>query len=121
MLVSCFRAVPSAAQVQISIASITDWATHNLGVFIDDVTLPDGTSTSFEGSLDGWQVTGPPEGSGPNANNWLLTDAAGFPVGASITTPSSLLMGFGFEGIATPEDRNRVMGRALGHLLGPGG
>jgi hypothetical protein len=106
--------------VQISISSITDWATHNLGVFVDDVTLPDGTTTSFEGSLDGWAVGGPPAGSGPNANNWTLADASGFPVGASITTPSSLMMGFGFEGIATQERRNQVMGRALGHLLGSG-
>jgi hypothetical protein len=110
----------AAQTVQISIAYITDWATQNLGVFIDDVTLPDGTSTSFEGSLDGWEATGPPEGSAPNANNWTLTDATGFPVGASITTPSSLMMGFGFEGIATQERRNTVMGRALGHLLGDG-
>jgi hypothetical protein len=89
-------------------------------VFVDDVTLPDGTSTSFEGGLDGWRITGPPEGSGPNANNWTLTDAGGFPVGASITTPSSLMMGFVFEGIATQDARNRVMARALGHLLGSG-
>ena len=106
--------------VQISIASITDWATHNLGVFIDDVTLPDGTSTSFETGLDGWEVTGPPEGSAPNANDWTVTDASGFPVGASITTPSSLMLGFGFEGIATQERRNQVMGRSLVHLLGSG-
>ena len=48
---------------------------QQLGVFLDDVTLPDGTSTSFEAGLDGWQVTGPPAGSGPNANNWTRTDA----------------------------------------------
>jgi len=28
-----------------------------------------------------------------------------------------LLLGFGFEGIATPAERNAVMGRALAHLL----
>jgi hypothetical protein len=110
----------SGQTVHISISYINDWATQNLGVFIDDVTLPDGTSTSFEGSLDGWAAEGPAEGSGPNANNWTLADASGFPVGASITTPSSLMMGFGFEGIATTERRNQVMGRALGHLVGPG-
>jgi Zinc carboxypeptidase len=106
--------------VEISIAYANDWAVQNLGVFVDDVVLPDGTTTSFETGLDGWEITGPPEGSGPNANNWVLTDAAGFPVGASITTPSSLLMGFGFEGISTREQRRVVMGRALDHLLGPG-
>ena len=90
---------------------------QNLGVFLDDVTLPDGTSTSFETGLDGWTVSGPPAGSGPNANNWIRTDAAGFPVGASISTPDSILMGFGFEGISTQASRNAVMGRVLGHLL----
>ena len=103
--------------VEVSIAYATDWAVQNLGVFIDDVTLPDGTSTSFEAGLDGWTVTGPPAGSGPNANNWIRTDADGFPVGASISTPDSILMGFGFEGISTPASRNAVMGRVLDHLL----
>ena len=103
--------------VEISIAYASDWAVQNLGAFVDDVTLPDGTTTSFETGLDGWQVTGPPEGSGPNANNWIRTDATGFPVGASITTPDSILMGYGFEGISTQAKRDAVMGRALNHLL----
>jgi hypothetical protein len=85
-------------------------------VFIDDVTLPDGTSTSFEADLGGWTV-GQPADSGPNANNWIRTDAAGFPVGSSISTPDSILMGFGFEGISTQASRNAVMGRVLDHLL----
>jgi len=103
--------------LEISIAYVSDWAVQNLGVFVDDVTLPDGTSTSFESGLEGWEITGPPEGSGPNANNWIVTDSSGFPVGASITTPDSLLLGFGFEGISTQAERDAVMGRALGHLL----
>ena len=86
-------------------------------MFIDDVTLPDGTSTSFESGLEGWEVNGPPPGSGPNANDWTVTDASGFPVGATISTPHSLLMGYGFEGIATQAKRDEVMGAALGHLL----
>jgi hypothetical protein len=103
--------------VEISIAYASDWAVQGLGVFIDDVTLPDGTSTSFETGFDGWQVTGPPPGSAPNANNWTRTDAAGFPVGSTISTPDSILMGFGFEGISTQASRNAVMGRVLDHLL----
>ena len=103
--------------VEVSIAYANDWATQNLGVFVDDVTLPDGTSTSFEDDLGGWEITGPPEGSGPNANNWTRTTSEGFPVGASITTPSSIFMGFGFEGISTQAERDAVMGRALEHLL----
>jgi len=103
--------------VEISIAYASDWAVQNLGVFLDDVTLPDGSSTSFETGLDGWTVTGPPEGSGPNANNWVRTDASGFPVGAAISTPRSLLLGFGLEGIRTQAERDLVMGRAMDHLL----
>ena len=90
---------------------------QNLGVFVDDVVLPDGTSTSFETGLDGWTVTGSPAGSGPNANDWIRTDASGFPVGATISTPDSLLFGFGFEGIATQQERNAVMKRSLRHLF----
>ena len=105
----------SSAEVSITYAS--DWGTQNLGTFVDDVTLPDGTSTSFESGLDGWSVPGAPTGSAANGNDWIVTSASGFPVGAGITTPDSLLLGFGFEGIATPAERNEVMGRALEHLL----
>jgi hypothetical protein len=107
----------SGETVEVSIAYASDWATQNLGAFVDDVTLPDGTTTSFETDLGGWQIAGPPEGSGPNANNWIRTDAAGFPVGASITTPNSLLLGFGLEGVSGADDRAAIVGRALEHLL----
>ena len=103
--------------VEVSIAYASDWAVQNLGAFVDDITLPNGTVTDFETGMGGWTIAGPPDGSGPNANNWERTNAAGFPVGASITTPDSLLMGFGFEGIATAEERAAVMGRAMEHLL----
>jgi hypothetical protein len=103
--------------VEISIAYISDWGTQNLGVFLDDIAWPGG-STSFEGTdTGGWQITGPPEGSGANANNFEITDAGGFPVGSSITTPKSLLFGYGFEAIATADQRNAVMGRAAAYLL----
>ena len=60
---------------------------------------------------------GQPDTSGTNANNWIRTDASGFPVGATISTPDSLLFGFGFEGISTQSSRNAVMGRSLRFLL----
>ena len=104
--------------VEVSIAYISDWGTQNLGVFLDDFAWPGGGSTSFEGTdTGGWQITGPPAGSGTNANNFAFTDAGGFPVGASITTPKSLLFGYGFEAISTEAQRNAVMGRAAGYLL----
>jgi hypothetical protein len=107
----------AGGSVEVSITYASDWSTQNLGTFVDDVTLPDGTSTSFETGLEGWSVPGAPPGSSANGNDWIVTDASGFPVGATISTPDSLLMGFGFEGIATPAERNEVMGRALDHLL----
>ncbi len=103
--------------VEVSIAYASDWAVQNLGTFVDDVTYPDGTTESFETDLGGWQVTGSPEGSGPNANDWIRTDASGFPVGASITTQNSILMGFGIEGIAGADTRAEVVGRAMDYLL----
>jgi hypothetical protein len=103
--------------VEISVAYISDWGTQNLGVFLDDFVWPGG-STSFEGTdTGGWQIAGPPEGSGANANNWEITDAGGFPVGAAITTPKSLLMGYGFETISTADERKAVMGRIASYLL----
>ncbi len=103
--------------VEISIAYASDWSAQGIGVFVDDITLPDGTSTSFETGLDGWAIAGPPDGSAPNVNNFIRTDATGFPVGNAISTPHSLLLGFGLEGVSTADERNAVMGRALDHLL----
>ncbi len=103
--------------VEVSIAYASDWSAQGIGVFLDDFTLPDGTSTSFETGLDGWAITGPPEGSTANANNFTRTDASGFPVGNAISTPHSLLLGFGLEGVSTAAERNAVMGRVLDHLL----
>jgi hypothetical protein len=103
--------------VELSIAYASDWATQGIGVFLDDITLPDGTSTSFEDDLGGWTVAGPPEGTASNVNDFTRTDASGFPVGNAIATPHSLLLGFGLEGVSTEDERNAVMGRALDHLL----
>ena len=107
----------AGSTVEISIAYASDWSFQGTGVFIDDVTLPDGTSTSFETGLDGWAVTGPAEGSGPNSNNFIRTDTSSVPVGNAISTNDSLLLGFGLEGVSTAAERNAVMGRALDQLL----
>ncbi len=103
--------------VEVSLAYASDWATQNLGIFLDDVTLPDGSSTSFESGLDGWVVSGAPQGSNDNPTDWTRTDASGFPVGASITTKDTVLMGYGIEGIRSQAQRNAVLGRAMEYLL----
>ena len=95
---STSRACSSYAgqSVEVSISYASDWATQGLGVFIDDVTLPDGTSTSFETSLDGWTMPGQPAGSAPNANDFIRTNATGFPEGAVVVMPGALgLLGEG--------------------------
>ncbi|GAB3055821.1 M14 family metallopeptidase [Intrasporangium mesophilum] len=103
--------------VEISLSYASDWATQGVGVFLDDVTYPDGTTESFESGLGGW-VAGPaPAGSSDNANTWERIDSSGFPVGNSITTPDTILLGFGLEGVSTAEKRAQLMGAAMGHLL----
>ena len=103
--------------VEISISYASDWSTQGLGVFIDDVTLPDGTTTSFETDLGGWQASGPPEGSGPNFNNFERITGAGFPEGAAVATDDTVLMGFGIEGVTDAANRNALVGRTVQYLL----
>lgn len=90
---------------------------QGIGAFVDDVTLPDGTTESFESDLGGWTVSGAPPGSANNANDWIRTDASGFRVGASVTTPDTVLMGFGIEGITFKTQQAVVLGAAMKHLL----
>ena len=41
----------------------------------------------------------------------------GFPEGAAITTPDTLYLGFGVEGIAGPDARAEVLSRGVRYLL----
>lgn len=107
----------AGGQVELSISYISDWSTQDIGVFLDDITEPDGSTTSFEGGFDGWTVAGPPEGSGPNATDWTRTGAGGFPEGAAVRTNRSLLLGFGLEEVDTDENRATIIGRAMDDLL----
>src|SRR5262249_46019568 len=104
-------------QVEVSITYASDWATQGLGVFVDDVTLPDGSSTSFETGLDGWTVPGPPPGEPPNANDFERTSADGFPEGAVVATDDTLYMGLGFEGCWPGAAGNAVRGQAMSYPL----
>ena len=109
-------------QVEVSITYTSDWATQDPGVFLDDVTVSANgavvAETSFEADLGGWAVSGSPEGSVANGNDWIRTQL-GFEEGAATTTEDTVYAGFGFEGLA-PAERNDLMARAMAHLL-PGG
>jgi Zinc carboxypeptidase len=104
-------------EIEISISYASDWSVQGLGVFIDDITLPNGESTSFESGDGGWTMPGQPEGSAPNPNDFIVTTAGGFPEGAVIATEDTLYMGFGFEGITDAATREEVMGEAMDYLL----
>ena len=108
----------STAEVSITYAS--DWGTQGLGVFIDDIVSSTGEgTTSFEADgnqYDGWVAGGSPT-SAPNSNNFIAATAAGFPEGAAVSTPASIYLGFGFEGITDAATRNRVMHNAVTYLL----
>jgi len=108
----------AGTQVEISLAYVSDWAIQGLGVFIDDMDVSTGEgTTSFETGLDGWEITGPPEGSGPNATNFARITAGEFPEGAVVATPDTLYAGFGLEGVTDAATRAELMSRVLDHLL----
>ncbi|WP_211288035.1 M14 family metallopeptidase [Mumia flava] len=106
-------------EVEVAIVYATDWATTNLGVWIDDASVTvDGATvaeTSFETDLGGWEVPGAPEGSGGNANDWERAQAS-VDEGAVITTPDTAMYGFGLEGLA-PDEASDLMSRTLDHLF----
>ena len=109
-------------QVEVSITYVSDWATQGLGVFIDEIEISAGGvaqpgTTSFETGDDGWAMPPAPAGSATNANTWTITDPAGFPEGAIIAGPDSLLWGFGLEGVTDEARRDELMGRAIDYLL----
>ncbi|WP_434741360.1 M14 family zinc carboxypeptidase [Micromonospora sp. SH-82] len=108
-------------QVEVSISSVSDWATQGLGIFLDDArVIVDGqtvTETSFESDdLGGWQVAGPPAGSAPNGNDWSRSRQA-FEEGSVVVTEDTVFLGFGLEGLP-PAARDDLVARSLAHLSG---
>jgi hypothetical protein len=103
--------------IELSLSYVSDWATQGLGVWVDDVALSTGPSTSFESDLGGWTVAGPPEGSGLNPNDWHRTASVGYQEGAVVATPDTLYFGFGFEGISGAAFRDDLMDRSMRYLL----
>ncbi|HEY3140181.1 MAG TPA: M14 family metallopeptidase [Acidimicrobiales bacterium] len=108
----------AAGQVEVSLTYISDFATQGLGVFIDDIAVSTGEgSTDFEADMAGWSAPGAPAGSAPNLNDFARITGANLPEGAVVATPSTLYMGFGFEGISDAATRVAVMGKAVEYLL----
>jgi hypothetical protein len=101
--------------VDLQIAYVSDWATQNIGVFVDEVQLGGGPVESFEDGLGAFSVSSAP-GSPPPANTWVRQEAGTFPEGPALRTQDTVYLGFGFEGIADEADRNAVMDRTMEYL-----
>ena len=122
-----FDLAPYAGQqVEVSITVLSDWNRQRFpGVFVDDIVVSTGEgTTSFEDDgdpLDGWAVTGAPQDQagieGANLNDWVRRAGLGIKEGAAITTPASVYLGFGFEGITGAATRNEMMDRIVDYLL----
>ncbi|MEU4287664.1 M1 family aminopeptidase [Kribbella sp. NPDC026596] len=69
--------------VELSITYASDDAVQLPGVVVDDIVVSTGVgTTSFEADadpFDGWTVPGPPAGSTPNPNDWIVGTAADAP------------------------------------------
>lgn len=50
-------------------------------------------------------MQGLPDGSPDNAGSWQVAEALFEPPSASVSTEDTVTFGFGFEAIATPEER----------------
>jgi bacillopeptidase F (M6 metalloprotease family) len=101
--------------VELYIAYVSDWATQNLGVFVDDVTVAGAAVEGFEAGLGDFIVTAP-EANTP-FNNWIRMESGGFAEGPVIRTPNSILMGFGFEAVDGEDVRAEIMDRVMNYLL----
>ena len=69
--------------VEVALAVASDFLIPVHGVFVDDVVVSTGDgTTSFEADgdeLDGWAVTGAPDGSPGNSNDWIVGTTADTP------------------------------------------
>jgi hypothetical protein len=105
---------------------VSDWGFQQFpGVFVDDIEVSIGEgSTSFEDDGDimyGWTVPGAPQDAqgieGPNRNDWIRRGGLGIKEGATVGTPDTVYMGFGFEGIGPTATRTEIMDRVVTYLL----
>ena len=107
-------------RVEISIAYVSDPFTGGTGLFIDDtrLTTTGGTvdAEGFETGLGPWTIAGAPAGSPGNLSEFVRSQAV-IDWSSATVTRDSVLFGFGLEQVASPAERNALMGRALQQLL----
>jgi hypothetical protein len=105
-------------QVEVSISYVTDSSSGGVGVFIDDTRVTIGGAVTmqegFEAGLGGWAVADAPAGSPGNQLDYRRTEQL---LAAAITTPDTVLVGFGMEQAADAVQRSELLGRVVEYLL----
>ncbi|MET8474765.1 M14 family zinc carboxypeptidase [Streptomyces sp. NPDC006422] len=102
--------------VEVSLSYVTDPGTGGEGVRADNASVVvNGQATEtadFETSLGVWKVPGPPAGSPPAVKDWALAKDL-FTTYGAISTPDTVLLGFGLEHVTSTADRNALIRKAL--------
>jgi hypothetical protein len=109
----------AGSQVELSISYVTDPGSGGIGAFVDDTRLTvDGavTAEGFETGLGAWTTPGSPEGSPGNISDFRRSQVL---VGSAISTPDTVLLGFGVEQVADPAERAGLLAAAVRGLLTP--
>ncbi|WP_116050458.1 M14 family metallopeptidase [Amycolatopsis palatopharyngis] len=110
-------------EVEIAVSYVTDPASGEVGVFLDDTSVTvDGQvveESGFEDGLGPWTIAPPPEGSADTGAAWQRSQSLVQPRAAAVTTEDTVYLGFGLEAIATAEQRANVLGDSLRYLLEP--
>ena len=101
-------------QVEVSISHVTDPSAGGTGAFVDDTRLVIGGATAqsegFESGLGAWSLPGPPPGSSPGTGSFARSQSLFSP---AVVTGDSVLLGFGLEQLASPEQRAALLGKAF--------
>ena len=109
-------------EIEVSISYITDPGSGGTGVFVDNTVITvDGSvvdETGFEDGLGSWTVPGAPATSPGNFTDWVASPALFDTPAAVVGTEDTVTFGFGFEALATAEERAGVMGAVLSDLFG---
>jgi hypothetical protein len=101
--------------VELYISYASDWTLQKLGVFIDDITLGETETQTFETVYPSWTVTIPPGGDADN--NWEIITKNKLSEGPIVRTADSIYFGFGFEAIDDEKKRDLIMQRAMDYLM----
>ncbi len=110
-------------QIEVVISYVTDGGTGGAGIFVDDTTLSVGDEVTvtegFESGPGPWTISGAPAGSPPNTGGFVI--GAPPPAAASVTTPDTVVLGFGIDQLPDPAQRAAAMAAIVGYLGVRGG